>query len=276
MRLRVQLLTKNDCYKSGKTITPKGVMVHSTGANNPKISRYVPGDTEIGKNTGGNHWNQSGKLCVHAFIGKFADGKVGTVQTLPWNRRAWHCGSGKKGSANSTHISFEICEDGLSDKTYFNAIYKEAVELTAMLCKEYKLDPLKDGVVICHKEGAQREIASNHSDVLHWFPRHGKTMDNFRSDVAVAMKGEDEMTEVEIRKIIQDELVKMKVEKLTFEEFETYMTKYREKLQTLPVSSWAQDELEKAKLAGITDATRPRDLSTREEVASMILRAISE
>ena len=54
MRLRQQFLTKNDCYRAGNTIRPKGVMVHSTGANNPKVCRYVPGDDELGRNTGGN------------------------------------------------------------------------------------------------------------------------------------------------------------------------------------------------------------------------------
>lgn len=259
MRLRVQLLTKNDCYKSGKTITPKGVMVHSTGANNPKVSRYVPGDTEIGKNTGGNHWNQSGKLCVHAFIGKFADGKVGTVQTLPWNRRAWHCGTGKKGSANSTHISFEICEDGLSDKTYFNAIYKEAVELTAMLCKEYKLDPLKDGVVICHKEGAQRGIASNHSDVLHWFPKHGKSMDDFRADVEKEMKPKPDIKE-------DDEM-------LSYEQFVVYMDRYLAERDKMPVPDWATEQYKKAQADGITDGTRPMAFVTRLESSLMADRA---
>ena len=39
MRLRQQLLTKNDCYRAGKTIRPRGVMVHSTGANNPRVAR---------------------------------------------------------------------------------------------------------------------------------------------------------------------------------------------------------------------------------------------
>lgn len=192
MRLRQQFLTKNDCYRAGNTIRPKGVMVHSTGANNPKVCRYVPGDDELGRNTGGNHWNQPGKFCVHAFIGKFADSKVGTVQTLPWNRLAWHCGSGKKGSANGTHISFEICEDGLTDPAYFQAVYQEAVELTSMLCQEYGLDPLADGVVICHSEGYRRGVASGHADVEHWFPRFGKSMDNFRRDVAAERDGKED------------------------------------------------------------------------------------
>lgn len=184
MNLRKQLLTKNDCYKAGRKITPKGVMVHSTGANNPKVSRYVPGDAVTGINTNGNHWNKAGiNKCAHAFIGKFADGSVGTVQTLPWNHRGWHCGK----SGNDTYISFEICEDGLTDSSYFKAVYQEAVDLTAMLCKEYGLDPLKDGVVICHSEGYKRGIASNHADVMHWFPKHGKSMDTFRADVKKAM-----------------------------------------------------------------------------------------
>ena len=198
MNLFKCILTANDCYKTGKKITPKGVMVHSTGANNPNLKRYAqPLKTDpdytaltqkLGKNNNGNDWNRSGlNVCVHAFIGKLANGTVGTVQTLPWNYRGWHSGSGKKGTANDTHISFEICEDGLTDATYFKKVYQEAVELTAMLCKEYKLDPLGDGVIICHSEGHKRGIASNHGDVMHWFPKHGKSMDTFRKDVQAQM-----------------------------------------------------------------------------------------
>ena len=40
--------------------------------------------------------------------------------------------------------------------------YEAAVELFAMLCKKYSLDPLADGVVISHKEGHSRGNASNH------------------------------------------------------------------------------------------------------------------
>ena len=188
MRLRQQYLTKNDCYRAGRTISVRGVMVHSTGANNPRVSRYVPGDGEMGRNGLNNHWDRPGMTkCVHAFLGKFADGEVGVVQTLPWNRRGWHAG----GSANNTHIGFEICEDGLTDPVYFGKVYREAVELTAMLCRQYGLDPLKDGVILCHQEGCRRKIASNHGDVLHWFPKMGKTMDNFRRDVNAELGGEE-------------------------------------------------------------------------------------
>ena len=201
MRLIKCMLTANDCYKAGRTITPKGVMVHSTGANNPAVARYVqPVDTQadaaglytvLGTNRNKNDWNNPGlDVCVHAFVGKLADGGVGSVQTLPWNHRGWHAGTGTSGgSANNTHIAFEICEDGLADAAYFGKVYQEAVELTAMLCKQYNLNPLADGVVICHSEGYQRGVASNHADVMHWFPKHGKNMDTFRQDVSKAMGG---------------------------------------------------------------------------------------
>lgn len=197
MKLIQNFLTRNDCYKAGRKITPKGVMVHSTGANNPNLKRYVqPNTNGIGKNLFGNHWNRKGlQKCVHAFIGKLEDGSIATVQTLPWDHRGWHGGKGTKGSANDTYIGFEICEDNLKSKEYFDKIYREAVELTAYLCKMYNLDPLKNGVVICHKEGNRRGIASNHIDVEHWFPKHGKTMDDFRKDVAAEMNPKVEVFE---------------------------------------------------------------------------------
>ena len=188
MNLNKLILTKNNCYKAGKKITVKGIMVHSTAANNPWLKRYLPDDGKIGKNQYGNQWNvplPGGKQkCVHAFIGKIADGTVATYQTLPWNHRGWHAG----GTANNTHIGFEICEDGLTDSKYFNAVYKEAVELCAYLCKEYGLTE-KD--IICHSEGAKKGIASNHGDVMHWFPKHGKSMDSFRSDVKKLLEEAD-------------------------------------------------------------------------------------
>lgn len=193
MNLRKCLLTKNECYLRNIKIKPCGVMVHSTGANNPWLKRYVqPDDGRLGTNTAGTHWNQfrpgGRQVCVHAFIGKLQDGTIATYQTLPWDIRGWHSGVGRRGSANNLgYIGFEICEDGLNDRNYFNKVYKEAVELTAYLCRMYHFNP--DTQVICHSEGHTKGIASNHSDVMHWFPKHGKTMDIFRRDVKQAMRG---------------------------------------------------------------------------------------
>jgi len=186
MKLYKLILTENACYKAGKKIKVKGIMVHSTGANNPWLKRYVgPDDGKLGKNQYNNHWNTyhpgGREVCVHGFIGKLADGTIATYQTLPWDHRGWHAG----GSANNTHIGFEICEDGLTDATYFKKVYQEAVELCAYLCKEFGLTEKN---IICHSEGYRQGVASNHGDVMHWFPKHGKSMDTFRADVAVLLK----------------------------------------------------------------------------------------
>ncbi len=181
MEIRKLYLTKNDCYKRGKYIKPKGIMVHSTGANNPNLSRYLPDDGLVGPNRYGNHWNRPGVgACVHAFIGLDKNGEVQIYQTLPWTMRGWHCGR----SGNDTHISFEICEDGLKDPVYFSKIYTAAVELCVALCKEYNLtyDSICD-----HSEGAKLGIASNHGDVSHWWPKHGKSMDTLRTDVRLRL-----------------------------------------------------------------------------------------
>ena len=172
-------------------ITPVGIMVHSTGASNPNLKRYVnPDDGLLGHNPNNNHWNQphpdNMEKCVHAFIGKLENGDIATYQTLPWDMRGWHAGEDTKGSANNGYIGFEICEDGLTDKPYFDAVYQEAVELTAMLCEQYNIKP-EYPAVICHSEGHSLHIASNHTDVMHWFPKHNKSMDTFRADVAKAM-----------------------------------------------------------------------------------------
>jgi hypothetical protein len=120
---------------------------------------------------------------------------VASIQTMPWNFKPWGCGSGAKGSCNNGWMQFEICEDGLTDKTYFNAVYQEACELTAYYCKMYNLNPLgtvvMNGVtvpvILDHKTACSLGLGSNHGDVQHWFSKHGKTLDDVRKDVAALM-----------------------------------------------------------------------------------------
>lgn len=189
MDLRKLLLTKNNCYKAGESMTPTGVMWHSTGANNPDLRRYVnPDDGKLGVNIYNNHWNTAKpggrNVCVHAFIGKDKNGNIATYQTLPFDMRGWHAG----GSANDSYIGFEICEDSLTDKTYFDKVYKEAVEFTAYLCELHNFDPMGKNVIICHADGYKLGIASNHGDIYHWFKKYGKTMDDVRKDVKSIME----------------------------------------------------------------------------------------
>ena len=196
MKLVKSILTKNPCYTAGKKITVKGLMLHSVGCPQPRASVFI------------NNWNRADydNACVHAFI----DGNDGTVyQTLPWNHRGWHCASGKNGSGNNTHIGVEMCEpacikytggstftcsDLATAKAVAKRTYEAAVELFAMLCKEYDLNPTEDGVIISHAEGYKRGIASNHGDPEHLWNQLGMgyTMDGFRKDVKAAMSGEKE------------------------------------------------------------------------------------
>lgn len=178
----------------------KGIMLHSTGANNPYLSRYVqPDDGYLGKNIYNNHWNMSNaeavrrfgrplSKCAHAFIGYLKDKNgIATYQTLPWDHRGWHAGSGRNGSANDGYVSVEICEDGLKNKTYAMAALKEAKEWTAHICKLYGLNPLGKDVIIDHARGHAMGIASNHGDILHWYGKWGITLDSIKKDVKTIM-----------------------------------------------------------------------------------------
>ena len=194
--------TQNPCYKETRKMTVKGILWHSTGANNPNLKRYVqPSDnatdkdmwlTTLGVNNYKNDFNHvKNQIGLNAWIGKLADGTVTTVQTMPWNYMPWGCGSGVNGSCNDGWIQFEICEDDLTNKKYFDKIYKEACELTAYLCKLYNINPkgnvVKNGVsiptIICHSDANKLGFGSNHSDIYHWFPNFGKNMDTVRDDV---------------------------------------------------------------------------------------------
>ena len=254
-------LTNNECYQRGVTMVPKGIMVHSTGANNPMLKRYIqPDDGMLGKNSYGNHWNQARpggrQVCVHAFIGKLADGTVAVYQTLPWTMQGWHAG----GSANRNYIGFEICEDGLSDAAYFSKIYEAAVQLSAHLCQLFSLDPTADGVILCHSEGYKRGISSNHADVTHWFPKHGKTMNTFRSDVK--------------KQLNNLKSSHLEATAMTQQQFDAMMENWLKRQDAKqPSADWILQGVERAKAAGITDGSCPMGIPTRAEVMIMAASA---
>lgn len=187
MKLIESFLTNNPCYKQGKKLTVKGLMLHSVGCAQPSASVFI------------KNWNKADydRACVHGFI----DGNDGTIyQTLPWNTRGWHAG----GAANNTHIGVEMCEPACikytggakfacsnpsEAKVVATRTYSSAVELFAMLCGLFSLDPMADGVIISHSEGYKRGVASGHADPEHLWNQLGLpfTMDTFRHDVQETM-----------------------------------------------------------------------------------------
>ena len=186
MNLIQNYLTQSGCYKAGKRITVKGLMIHSVGCPQPKADAFM------------KNWNRAdANACVHAIVEP--DGDV--YQLLPWDFRGWHCG----GSANNTHIGVEMTEpatikyaggaswtetgNGENTKNHVLATYRYAVELFVYLCQQFGLDPMADGVIISHSEGCKRGIASNHGDVEHLWSKFGLSMGQFRKDIKVVMEG---------------------------------------------------------------------------------------
>ena len=113
-------------------------------------------------------------------------------------------------------------------------------------------------MVICHSEGHQRGIASNHADVMHWFPQYGKSMDTFRADVARKLKGEMDLTENEVRQIAREEFAKLEAQRAA-----------------QPADDWAKPYIQQAVDAGLMaenaagSIDRPKAPMTRQEMATM-------
>lgn len=183
MNLVRNYLTSNRCYTNPTKIIPTKLVLHSLGVAQPNSDGVI------------KSWNNStASVSVHAFI---EENRV--VQTLPWDYRGWHVGSGTKGSYNACAIGVEICEpkghtynggtmigyDIKKNQEYFDKVYNNAVELFSDLCLKYCLSPSKD--ILCHSEVYKLGYGSNHADVMHWFPKHGKSMDTFREDVKKRM-----------------------------------------------------------------------------------------
>lgn len=206
------MMTNSTCYKNTCKMTVKGVLWHSTGADNPWLKRYVQPTEDnpnrqaildkLGVNKNRNDWNHIEKQAgLNAWIGKFADGSVGTVQAMPWDYRPWGCGTRYKNgySCNDHWIQFEICEDDLHDKAYAQAVWGEAVRFTAYICEMYGLDPMgtvpfhgKDvPVILDHKTSWEYGFGSGHGDIRHWFPKIlGKDMADARKEVRAIIDGD--------------------------------------------------------------------------------------
>ena len=264
MKIIEQFLTNNPCYKAGRKISVKGLMLHSVGCPQPNAQVFI------------KQWNSASydRACVHGFI----DGNTGVIyQTLPWNHRGWHGG----GSSNNTHIGVEMCEPscikytGGSTFTCSNITaarksatltYNAAVELFAMLCKKYNLNPLQDGVIVSHKEGHDRGIASNHGDPEHLWRGLGLsfTMNGFRQDVYKKMNNIEED------------------ENMTVERFKELFMEMRKELQDNDHSQWSDEAIRWAIQNGLLvgDGKLPsresnymlEDLLTREQLIAVLYR----
>lgn len=110
------------------------------------------------------------KNAVLAFqkkLGLTADGIVG-LGTL-------HALQKRKGS----YLLYNVKEN----QAYFENVYRKAVFTCAYILNKLEQKTIDNNTVLSHAEGNVKGIASAHADVGHWWPQHGKSMDDFREDV---------------------------------------------------------------------------------------------
>lgn len=193
----VSLQTHSPKYDYGNLdIIPKGIVVHSTGANNPNLKRYVYAPEELGENVYENWFGgpNSNYVVPHGAIGKDKNGKVRVAQILPYTKACQCAGKGRLGSYNYNngegYIQFEIAEDGLNDEKYFNEAFNVAADYCAFLMKMFPTIEIEN--IVSHKEAHDRGYASGHVDPENWMPNFGKDMSWFRDLVKEKLESNNE------------------------------------------------------------------------------------
>lgn len=203
-------LTQNPCYKQGRVINVTGFMFHSVGVGQP--------DPEVFIRQFDNPLYD--RACVHGFVG--ADETYITLPCLVTPGKAMRGWHGGKSASNNAYIGIEMTEPKdiryISGATFqvigwaravahVEKATKRMIDLFATLCDFHGLDPLADGVIISHREGNARGIASAHGDPEHLWKglNMDYNMDQFRADVADRMKGDKDMTREEVVEIIQSQ-----------------------------------------------------------------------
>lgn len=176
-------LTKNYHYKKNKDIPVNRLVLHSVGCPQPDPDVFA------------KNWNSSTAIYVTQLV--IGTSKV--IEVLPCLKtkgkavKCYHVGK-----ANYNSVGAEMTEpstikytkgsnwvdlDPPKTKAHVLATYKNAVETFAQLCVFHGLSPLKDGVILSHRECYKRGIGTNHGDVEHIWSRFGLTMSQFRKDV---------------------------------------------------------------------------------------------
>ena len=183
-------LTRNPCYRLGRTIRVRGLMLHSVGTAQPDplvfIRQFDRPDYD--------------RACVHGFIGPKETYVTLPILVIPGSAmRGWH---GGKTASNDAYLGIEMTEPDTiryTDGTSFQVLDREATiahirqvldraeDLFAQLCRFHGLDPLADGIILSHAEGGRRGIATNHADPDHLWAGLGLdySMDRFRRKIQI-------------------------------------------------------------------------------------------
>lgn len=242
MNRSTYIITQNPSYKQASPLKATGIVVHSTGCDQKKISAY--------------RWQFDRpelQASVHGCLGLDDKGELCYEQWLPYGIKCWGVGRGKNGTLNVSHIQFEICEHK-GDWDWCRRTYNAALQICHELCLQFGIDP--DNVV-SHKEAYKMGCGSNHADPEHWWDDYGLNMATFREELKDQMFNTDENYGV----------------------FKQMMQRYEEEQRGLAASQYAEDACRKGVKSGIfTDGTGdgsidyPQAYVKRQELAVIMER----
>lgn len=263
--LEVRPATRNGAFRSGRSINPTGAVNHSVGCAQPSVEVFfrLMDDEDAG-------WG------VNALLGDFHKGEGRIILALDIEARPWGCGSGKKGSWNNTKVQWEVCEpaghtyaggtmigyDVEKNAGYFERMWKMLVawNVYCVVKLGYPVSGISD-----HAESYRAGYGSNHSDMGHWLPKHGKSMSALRAEVQAILDNENkEETE------------------MSFEQFKEFWLLLRAELQDNDKGNWSEEAREWAIQNGLIAGNGTeingepnymwQDMLTREQFVTVLFR----
>ena len=220
----------------------KPVSGNSSSRGDAKIEWLVIHDT-ANSNSGADaeahfrYFSSKRKASAHYFV----DDK-GIIQIVGDSRASWHCGEDQgygralNGCKNSNSIGIELCIN--SDGDYSKA-YKNLVELTKNLMKKFNI-PIEK--VCRHYDVSRKRCPGTFFDKGLW--------DTFKADIAKPIEWTIDLTKDS--EFGEDEKMEKKSN----------------------ASEWAEDAWKWGIEKGLTDGTNPQGACTREQVVTMLYRAM--
>lgn len=167
------LMTNSTQWAYHKTLKPEGIIIHSSGQNNPFLRRYVQPSkknknyssliSQLGENRKHNDWNHiHTSYNFHYWIGKDKNDNIISVRTFPLNIKTW----------NDNYIHICICEDNLQNKEYLMNCFSILTLLCNELCEQFNWD---ETVIHDYSE------ISNFPDSNYWLKEHGLSVHLIRA-----------------------------------------------------------------------------------------------
>jgi len=165
--VRQDYLPENEWSRPGEALRKiNGVVIHYVG--NPNTTAQANRNYFASLSSG-----QEGTYASSHFVVGL-EGEV--IQCIPLDEIAY-----ASNTRNGDTVAIEVCHPDETGE-FSPVTYDRVVELTAWLCREFKLDPESD--VIRHYDVTEKVCPK-------YFVDHPEAWDAFRADVAAAMEAEE-------------------------------------------------------------------------------------